>query len=209
MKKVILKTAFITLGATIVVLVAVFGLMSLWAPAVMMDLTASLGLDAISGDYAYQEYERSENIEYLARSFIISAHTGNDRKAVKRFELLYGNEKFDSFCEEQEPIKITESTSLSYRSYVCAQGVCVKYRTCSSQSEWAGICQFAIDETDPSFPVGNPVAVLANEARSNEDKEFCKQLLGSFADEQKFAGAGDYDYVMKFLNDLVSGISGT
>lgn len=208
MKKLILRTVFITLGATIVVLVAVFGLMSLWAPAVMMDLTASLGLDAISGDYAYQEYERSENIEYLARSFIISAHTGNDRKAIRRFELLYGNEKFASFCEAQEDIKLTDSTSLSYRSYVCAQGACVKYRTSGSQSEWAGICKFAIEETDPSFPIGNPVVALATEAISNEDKEFCATLLQNFASAQWDTEQVDYRYIVKFLNDLTDGIRG-
>ena len=52
MKKLILKTAFITLGVTIVLAFAVFGIVSLVAPAQMMELTLSLGLDRIGAVYA-------------------------------------------------------------------------------------------------------------------------------------------------------------
>lgn len=76
MKKLILKTAFITLGVTIVLAFAVFGIVSLVAPAQMMELTLSLGLERIGADYAYQEYERSGDTVYLARAFEICATEG-------------------------------------------------------------------------------------------------------------------------------------
>ncbi len=203
MKKLILKTAFITLGATIVALVAVFGLMSLWAPAAMMKLTASLGLDSISGDYAYQEYQRSGKISYLARSFIISVNAKDDKKAEKRFELLYHDEEFDTFCAEQDEIALLEGISTGYRSYVCAEAARMKYRM-AEKSDWGTVCQFASDETDKNFPLGNPLVALATEAISREDKEFCNFLIPYISDFE-FAEDSDYNYIIKFVKDLAGG----
>ena len=59
MRKIVLKTALVTLGVVIVLAVAAFGIASLCIPATMSELTYSLGMDLISSDYAYQEYERS------------------------------------------------------------------------------------------------------------------------------------------------------
>lgn len=73
MKKTITRTALITLGITLIVAIAVFGIVSFCLPSVMMDFTASLGMKSLSGDYAFQEYERSGNIDCLVRSFVIAA----------------------------------------------------------------------------------------------------------------------------------------
>lgn len=211
MKKLILKTALITLGTTIILLIAVFGLMSLCAPAVMMRLTASLGLDGISGDYAYQEYERSGKIEYLSRSFIVAATTKNDRNAEKRFEMLYTHDEFDSFCAEQNGITIIEGKTSSYRSYICGLAAQVKYRTAETEEEKAETCRFTIEETikesGVKFPVGNPVVILATTAASNHDGAFCGILYDAVYDSEFNDAAGilnadernDFQYVMKIL----------
>ena len=79
MRKIILKTALITLGVVIVLAVAAFGIASLCVPAAMSDLTYSLGMEAISSDYAFQEYERSGSLAYLSRSSLPQM-----REAMKR-----------------------------------------------------------------------------------------------------------------------------
>ena len=56
MRKIIFKTIFITLGIVLILAISAFGILSFAAPKTMMQFAASLGLDAISGDYAYQEY---------------------------------------------------------------------------------------------------------------------------------------------------------
>ncbi len=104
MKKIILKTALITFGVTVILAIAVFGITSFCAPSAMMNFTASLGMESISGDYAYQEYERSGNLECLSRSFIIAAEKKDNRTANDRFTVLYGEdgserrEEFEAFC---------------------------------------------------------------------------------------------------------------
>ena len=67
MRKLVLKTALLTLGVLLVLAVAVFGVLSLCAPALVCDFTASLGMETVSADYAYQEYQRSGSLSYLAR----------------------------------------------------------------------------------------------------------------------------------------------
>ena len=53
MKKIIVRTALITLGITLIMAIAVFGIVSFCFPASMMEFTASLGMKNLSGDYAY------------------------------------------------------------------------------------------------------------------------------------------------------------
>ena len=78
----------------IILAVAAFGMASLIAPAAMMRFTAGIGLTTMSGDYAFQEYERSGDIACLARSFIISADAKNYRTAASRFSVLYDKDEF-------------------------------------------------------------------------------------------------------------------
>ena len=83
MRKLVLKTALITLGVVLVLAVAAFGVISLCAPAVMCDFTLSLGMESVSADYAYQEYQRSGDLAYLARSVELAAGR-NDAKAEEQ-----------------------------------------------------------------------------------------------------------------------------
>ena len=133
MRKIILKTAFITLGVVIVLAVAAFGVASLCVPAAMSDLAYSLGMEAISSDYAYQEYERSGDLAYLARSFELAATHGRDEQAEERFDILYASDGFADLCAQRDaqipPVVVEgEQITYSYRDYVCGLEACVMYR---------------------------------------------------------------------------------
>ncbi len=159
MKKLILKTIFITCGIALMLLFAVFGIVSLWAPSAMMNFTASLGMETVSGDYAFQEYERSGNISCLARSFLIASRHKDDRNADQRFEILFGLEGFGEFCESQNTSG-EGVPAVSYRSYLCGQAAEVKYRLAKTAEEKEAVCSFAVEETTADFPSGNPVIAL-------------------------------------------------
>ena len=185
MKKIIVKTALITLGISLVLAVAVFGIVSFCFPYVMMDFTASLGMTNLSGDYAYQEYERSGRIDCLARSFMIAAEQGSDRTAEERFSILYGEEgsearnQFEAYCASY---KVDSSQAgnveVDMRSYLLGLASRVKYRQAkNSEEKRAEACRFAIAATDPSFPKGNPVVYLAVEAIGKGDSDFCELML--------------------------------
>ena len=209
MKKTILRTALITLGISLVMAIAVFGIVSFCFPYVMMDFTASIGMKNLSGDYAYQEYERSGDINCLARSFIIAAEEERDRTAEDRFVILYGEdgsearEKFNEYCALQE-VDYSEVGSVegSMRSYILGLASRVKYRLAkTAEGKRQDVCDFAIRETEQSFPQGNPVVYLAIEAITNQDGEFCL-LLRTQLDGAGFEENEDFHNIVKLLEGV-------
>lgn len=196
MKKLILKTAIFTLCAAIVLGVSVFGIVSFCAPSVMMRFTASLGLDNVSGDYAYQEYGQSREISYLARSFEVAARNRDDKVADGRFDELIAHEDFEAYCAEQS----VEGVDISYRDYIFASGVCVKYRLAHKDEEKAAVCDLAVQETAKPFPAGNPVLRLSMEAAQAKDGTVCTYLYGRLT-EAGFEQNKDYLYILTVLEE--------
>ena len=177
MRKLVLKTALITLGVVLVLAVAAFGVISLCAPAVMCDFTLSLGMERVSADYAYPEYQRSDARACLARSVELAAGR-NDAKAEERFDLLYAAEGFDEMCAARDAQQTSSDIRLgSYHDYLCGVGACVKYRLADTQEEYEEALALALAETDTSFPVANPLYMLSVEAASADDAAFCASLL--------------------------------
>ena len=202
MKKLVLKTSFITFGVTIILLVSVFGILSLFVPYEMSDFSLSIGLDTLSGDYAYQEYERSGSVRYLARSFEIASQGGSAQKAEHRFELLIEHEEFDSYCEKQDANSAQSSTTphYRYRDYIYGRGACVKYRLAKTEAEMRRVCRFALDNTGESFRSGNPYVLLAIDAANKNDGSFCKILLEETdSSGMEFEQNSDYASIRKIL----------
>lgn len=210
MKKLVLKTAIITFVVTAVLAIAAFGVTSFLAPSVMMRFTASLGLESVSGDYAYQEYERSGDLSYLARSFLIAADRDSDKKANERFTVLYGEEgserreAFSAYCAEYtvDDSSLPESArGLEYRMYLCGRAAVVRYRLADGAEAEGAVCDFAVSETDKAFSAGNPVVALALSAASAEDGEFCALLLERI-DAAGFDHSGVYNDIVTILEDV-------
>lgn len=213
MKKTITRTALITLGITLVMAIAVFGIVSFCFPYVMMDFTASLGMKSLSGDYAYQEYERSGDMDCLVRSFVIAAEKEKDRIADDRFTILYGEDgseargKFNEYCDSYEIDTSNEGgVEVSMRSYLLGLASRVKYRLAKTSEEKIDKArEFAIEATDKSFPQGNPVVYLAVEAVEKNDNAFCKLLLEEIKkDEYDFEQNTNYRNIVKLLEGSIT-----
>ncbi len=183
-RNIVFKTIFITFGVALILAIAVFGIVSLAAPATMMRFTESLGLMQVSGDYAFQEYERSGSLDCLARSFIIAAERGKYSTAEERFELLYEDDGFEAFCIGQDEAVVAgeeweEAGSYlpgTYRAFLCGLAARAKYRLAKTDEEKAEVIVFAVGETGQAFPAGNPSIALALEALKAEDVPFCTAL---------------------------------
>ncbi len=202
-KKIVWKTIVLTLCVVFILAVSAFGIASLLAPEAMMDFTASLGLESISGDYAYQEFERSGDVACLARSFIVSADMKNDHTAEERFTRLYEHEDFSQFCEEQDEAIAKEETfgGYSYRGYVCGLAARVRYRLAADGSK-EDVLTFALRETADDFPQGNPMIALTVEAAAAKDTQFCQQLCDSLRNGG-FPESKDYLNMIKILEDVI------
>lgn len=187
MRKIIFKTIFITLGIVLILAISAFGILSFAAPKAMMNFSASLGLDAISGDYAYQEYRRSGDINYLAYAFEVAANEGRPDAAAERFEEFYENEGFADYCKAQEGEDLGEDIpKVNYRSYACGLGACALYAVAETDEEKLEVYTFALSETSEEFEPSNPVVSLALAAAGAGDAEFCGIILDNLENEDKF-----------------------
>ena len=187
MRKIVFKTIFITLGIVLILAISAFGILSFAAPKAMMNFSASLGLDAISGDYAYQEYRRSGDINYLAYAFEVAANEGRPDAAAERFEEFYENEGFASYCTEQDGQELGEDIpKLNYRSYACGLGACALYAVAETDEEKLEVYTFALSETSDEFEGNNPLCSLSSAAAGAGDAAFCKTILDNMQKEQKF-----------------------
>lgn len=212
MKKLIIKTALITLGVALILAVSIFGIVSFVAPAAMMRFCDSIGLDSLSGDYAYQQYHLSGEIDYLARSFEIAASIEKDAVAATRFEELYGEagsdqrSAFYEYCSMQNAQGTSslpeEVSGYDYRLVICAKAAVVRYRLAQTEEDFLALCDFVIEETDSEFTVDCPVAVLAAESAFKSDTYFCALLRFRLLQENKFNTKNThYINILKILED--------
>lgn len=198
MKKTILKTFITTICVFLLLGMAAFGIASLVSPRSMMDFTSDIGLEEMSGDFAFREYERSDDVDCLARAFVVAAQLGRDKKAEERFSLLYAHEKFAEHCEEQDALmkKNAEDPSASetekqffgktsYRSYVCGMAARIRYRLKST--EISALIDFAVGETEEEFPALCAAYQLAAEAHAAHDEETVSAILSALS-ERGIAG---------------------
>ena len=187
MRKIVFKTIFITLGVVLILAISAFGILSFAAPKTMMSFSASLGLDAISGDYAYQEYRRSGDLDYLAYAFEVAAQEGRPDAAAERFEEFYENEGFTDYCKAQDETDLGEEIpKLKYRSYACSLGAEVSYAVAETEEEKLEVYTFALSETWGDFQPNNPLCSLVRAASEAGDAAFCKTILANIQKEQKF-----------------------
>ena len=203
MRKLVFKTMLVTLGVVIVVAIALLGVLSMCAPAAMCDFTYSLGMGSISAGYAYQEYQRSGDLNSLARSVELLAGT-DDEKTVERFDLLYQAEGFEEMCALRDEQNVATVKLLgSYRDFILGVGVRAKYRLADTQEEKTEILRFALAQTEREFPVANPLYALSVEAALHEDEEFCARILESFESVAFEQNAG-YTKIVTILKEVVS-----
>lgn len=212
MKKLVLKTALITLGVTLVLAVSLFGIVSFCAPASMMRFCESIGLENISGDYAYQEYQNTKKLSYLAHSFEIAASSGSYSVADERFEELYGGDESDErtafadYCAGQNQVSLPDGVpDYDYRAYLCGRAASVKYHLALTDDEKAAVCAFAISESAAELTPESPLISLALAAIDKKDSAFCGLLLTRVRAESKFNRENPhYQNIVKFLEEAAN-----
>ena len=212
MKRLIFRTAIITLGVALILAVSVFGIVSFVAPHAMMRFFDSLGMETISGDYAYQQYQISGDIDYLARSFELAAANDKDSVADGRFDELYGEvdserrAAFYEYCTAQNKSVgddlPAEVRGFDYRLVVCSKAAIVKYRLAETEEQKEALCDFVIEETGYDFTTDCPAVALSAEAASRKDRAFCTLLRFRLMSENKFNTQNThYINIMKILED--------
>ncbi len=113
MRKTIVKTALITLGVVLTLIILTFTVFSLFFPKVMLNLTSDMGLDGFALTYSEQQYKNSKSLNDL-EDLLYRANELNRTDIILAYSLdMIDSDKFEEFSNSR-----SSSGDLSYKSYV-------------------------------------------------------------------------------------------
>jgi hypothetical protein len=113
MRKTIVKTALITLGVVLTLIILTFTVFSLFFPKVMLNLTSDMGLDGFALTYSEQQYKNSKSLNDL-EDLLYRANELNRTDIIVAYSLdMIDSDKFEEFSNSR-----SNTGDLSYKSYV-------------------------------------------------------------------------------------------
>ena len=102
MKKLVIKTAAITVAAIIVLMAAIYLTLALFFPKTLAGVWKDLGNYSISAKYYEKQYNKSEDYGDLAKLCVYLDAKSDSVCASKYLKLLTENEKFAELCETED-----------------------------------------------------------------------------------------------------------
>ena len=113
MRKTIVKTALITLGVVLTLIILTFTVFSLFFPKVMLNLTSDMGLDGFALTYSEQQYKNSKSLNDL-EDLLYRANELSRTDIIVAYSLdMIDSDKFEEFSNSR-----SNTGDLSYKSYV-------------------------------------------------------------------------------------------
>ncbi len=196
LKKIIIKSAFITLGILAGCAVLVFAVLSLGFPSTVARWSYQLGNYGMATKYAALYYSYTGETEDLALCAEYSIISGKDSYIIKYCEKLIDRDDFAQYCAEYDAA-ITEaypSLEYSYRQDIYGKLAQAYYSSGDMQSaigtaveavaEDCDRKQYALGEeldcTITCFPVSNAIGSLALKIISSGDGDAANYLLQIF-----------------------------
>lgn len=170
MNKVVLKTAFKTLGAVVILLIAAFLVVSFTMPQSMAKFGEDTGNYFIAANYASLRYAYTRDTGDLARCVEDFIYLGDDKGVEKYGGKLIYLDDFDSFCNEKDKQYAEGELNLltnGYKQYICGKVAVATYNRGNFEAAFDA-AKSANKEKD-KFPVGNAIAALAVRIAENKD----------------------------------------
>lgn len=173
MKRLIIKTAAITLAAIFGVFVLGVVGMTLFAPGAMGDLCQKTGSYGLAAWYAELDYAKSKEIDKLARVIYLADLAGNDETLVEYCPQMAAHRDFSVFCKETDQAENPLYSNLGgYRTFLYSAYAEALYQT----GEKTTALTVAADEVAKSgYGEVNPVRALI--ACAAEDDAFLGEIL--------------------------------
>ena len=188
MKNIIIKTALITLGSVIALLVLAFGIASLAFPKNMSEICENMGNTKLAASYAERQYDYTGSTEDLYRCARLYIRIGDRDNTIKYCEKLVEKSDFKESCGN--------NVQYVYGNYATALYL-------SGNGEKA--VSIAEKSVEDGFVIGNAYVTLTLKADANKDKEFGGKLLSSLLkieEPQNEAQLKDYNAVKTILEKL-------
>lgn len=181
MKKIVVKTALITIGLVLAGLAAAFAVASLGFPRQMSDFFASSGNYSFATGYASLSYNYTKDFNDLVLCADYSILSGDDGNVISFCSKLAGNENFGAYCIERdaetqrrlEESGVSDYGSYNYRQYVMGNLACSQYALGYKDEA----VKTAASAMEGGFPKNNALAMLAIKACSEVDAELKEELF--------------------------------
>lgn len=192
MKKIIIKTAMITLASVIVLLALAFGIASLAFPKNMSQICENMGNYKLAASYAERQYSYTGSTEDLYRCTRLYIRIGDRSNTIKYCKKLVEKEDFKECCaSDVQYIYGNYATSL----YLSGKG-----------DEAVVIAEKSIAD---GFEIPNAYADLTVKAVEKEDKEFGQKLLSSFLDKVSDIETEEQQRYFNAVKNSLEGLIGT
>ena len=171
LKKIVVKTAVITVAIIIVVVSVVFTIFRFAFPQHMATLSEGMGNYNLAVRCASLRYSYTHDCNDLARCFDDSVLWKNDQYIIQYGEELVNNEGFFAVCESKNQ---AAGANYDYRQRVFGK-IAVSYYNTGKKGKAVSFASEANGYT--SFVYGNALMSLAAAVRSASDKEVCALIV--------------------------------
>ncbi len=223
MKKIILKSALMTLGIVVGFAVVLFAVLSLGFPSTMAGWCEQVGNYKLAVRYAVLAYSYSGKIDDLARCVNNSVLAEDNSLIIEYGVKLIDDEEFDDYCAsaDAEFSEAYPGISYSYCQYIygCVAGAYYEMGELESALAFAvealdedfDRSAFVLSEngeydiTLSSFPRSNALGSLGLKVISNEDAVAAGHLLG-ILDGVTAVGEEQQDYldtIIEYLKRII------
>ncbi len=170
MKKIVIKTALITLASVIVLFALAFGIASLAFPGNMSQICENCGNDSLAASYASRQYDYTGSTEDLYRCADLYIRIGDRGNTVKYCKKLVDKQDFKEFCTKKDNNGAASHAQYIYTNYASALYF-------SKRGEEAiGVANKSVED---GFVIPNAFATLTINAVENNDADFGAKLLAA------------------------------
>lgn len=197
MKKLIVKTALITLASLLAVFLLVLTAMTMYAPRTMATLLDGVGNRSLSLWYTEFAYQKFGEVDDLTNVFDKSVTAEDYERTIKYGNILIGREDFSDICASQDGVNV------SYKNYVYGNTALAMYAEDYNDEE---VLSFASATANGEYPDYNAYQMLLYSPLVSQDKAFLSALkdklsaLSQRVEDEDLQS--DILYIDKILQDL-------
>lgn len=102
MKKIIIRTAVITLCGVLAFIALLYGALTLFAPKALANFWGGLGSDNLAKTFSEKQYEKTEDISDLYNLIVVLDAEEDAEKVVLYTEKLLNEQGFKEFCSQND-----------------------------------------------------------------------------------------------------------
>ncbi len=164
MKKLIIKTAIITVCVGLAFIGLLLGALSLFAPKTMVKFFDGIGFDNFAKQCSERAYEKSDDIVDLYDLILRLDVSKESQKTVDYVEEMFANQKFDEFCALMDV-----DGKITTKEYLSVKYVCALVELNESQKALDFSVQFVLDSGYTKY---NPLRAMFNDLFINLDQDF-------------------------------------